>query len=285
MGRGDFWNDRRSAEEVSRQARGLRDVIEPWDGLKSRLDDLLELRELASAEADAATLSEVEAEAAALGRELDQVELQAMLADEDDPKDAILEIHSGAGGTEAADWAGMLMRLYGRWIERRGFESDLMDLQPGDEAGIKSATIEVRGRYAYGYLKAEAGVHRLVRISPFDANKRRHTSFASVFVYPEVDEIPEVELREDDLQIDTYKAGGAGGQHVNKTSSAVRITSAGRVGESSRDRTLRSWVVFRPVTKGRVAAEFSFSSSARPSADAVRSVALVSALAGARPTI
>ncbi len=166
----------------------------------------------------------MEAEAAALGRELDQVELQAMLADEDDPKDAILEIHSGAGGTEAADWAGMLMRLYGRWIERRGFESDLMDLQPGDEAGIKSATIEVRGRYAYGYLKAEAGVHRLVRISPFDANKRRHTSFASVFVYPEVDEIPEVELRDDDLQIDTYKAGGAGGQHVNKTSSAVRIT-------------------------------------------------------------
>ena len=224
MGQGDFWNDRRAAEEVSRQARGLRDAIEPWDGLRSRLDDLLELRELAAAEEDAGTLAEVEAEAATLGGELDRLEFQAMLSDEDDPKDAILEIHPGAGGTEAADWAGMLMRLYGRWIERRGFESDLMDLQPGDEAGVKSVTLEIRGPYAYGHLKAEAGVHRLVRISPFDANKRRHTSFASVFVYPEVDEIPEVELREDDLQIDTYKAGGAGGQHVNKTSSAVRIT-------------------------------------------------------------
>ena len=224
MGRGDFWNDRRQAEEVSRQARELRDLIEPWDGLKARLDDLRELHELAAAEGDADTLSEVQEEAAALAGELDRMEFLSMLSDEDDPKDAILEIHPGAGGTEAADWAAMLMRLYGRWIERRGFESDLMDLQPGDEAGIKSATLEIRGRYAYGYLKAEAGVHRLVRISPFDANKRRHTSFASVFVYPEVDEIPEVELREEDLQIDTYKAGGAGGQHVNKTSSAVRIT-------------------------------------------------------------
>ena len=224
MGRGDFWNDRRQAEEVSRQARELRDLIEPWDGLKARLDDLRELHELAAAEGDADTLSEVQEEAEALAGELDRMEFLSMLSDEDDPKDAILEIHPGAGGTEAADWAAMLMRLYGRWIERRGFESDLMDLQPGDEAGIKSATLEIRGRYAYGYLKAEAGVHRLVRISPFDANKRRHTSFASVFVYPEVDEIPEVELREEDLQIDTYKAGGAGGQHVNKTSSAVRIT-------------------------------------------------------------
>ena len=224
MGKGDFWNDRQRAEAVGREAREARDLIAPWDALQRRLDDQAELHEMASAEADAATLAELEDEAQSIVAELENMEFLATLSDEDDPKDAIIEIHPGAGGTEAADWAEMLMRLYSRWIERRGFESEVMDLQPGDEAGIKSATIEVKGKYAYGYLKSEAGVHRLVRISPFDANKRRHTSFASVFVYPEVEEIPDVVFGDDDLQIDTYKAGGAGGQHVNKTSSAVRIT-------------------------------------------------------------
>ncbi len=224
MGQGGFWNDRGRAETVSREARALRSVIEPFDALQRRLTDLSELYEMSVAEKDEESLSELQLETSEITGELDQMEFHAMLSDEDDSKDAILEIHPGAGGTEATDWAEMLMRLYQRWFERRDFEAEVMDLQPGDEAGIKSVTIEVKGRYAYGYLKAEAGVHRLVRISPFDAQKRRHTSFASVFVYPQVDAMPEVELKEDDLQIDVYKAGGAGGQHVNKTSSAVRMT-------------------------------------------------------------
>ncbi len=147
-----------------------------------------------------------------------------MLSGRDDAKNALLTIHPGAGGTESADWAQMLLRMYMRWIERRGFRKELMDLQPGDEAGIKSATVEVTGKYAYGYLKAEAGVHRLVRLSPFDSQNRRHTSFASVFVYPEIEDAVEIEINESELRVDTYRASGAGGQHVNKTDSAVRIT-------------------------------------------------------------
>ena len=224
MGRADFWVDRQKAESVSREARELREAVKPWQQLRKQLEDLDELHQMAVADDEEAVLEELEDEAASAVKALEELEFRSMMGDEDDPKDAILDIHSGAGGTEAADWAEMLMRMYMRWIERGGYEGRIMDLQPGDEAGIRGATIEVKGRYAYGYLKAEAGVHRLVRISPFDANSRRHTSFASVFVYPEVDEIPNVELRDDDLQVDTYKSGGAGGQHVNKTSSAVRIT-------------------------------------------------------------
>ncbi len=224
MAQSDFWNDRQRAEEVTRRARELRDLTQPWGQLRDRVIDIGELLELSAGEDDAQALKDLEKEIADVTVDLEKLEFFSLLSDEDDPKDAILVIHSGAGGTEAADWAEMLMRMYGRWIERQGFTSEMMDLQPGDEAGIKGATIEVKGSYAYGYLKAEAGVHRLVRISPFDANKRRHTSFASVFVYPDVDKIPDVELKDEDLQIDVYKAGGAGGQHVNKTSSAVRIT-------------------------------------------------------------
>ena len=220
----DFWGDRQKAEGISREVRQMKSRVDPWQGLREQLDDLQELHGLASGEDDPAALQELEVEAATLVEGLEGLEFRSMLDDEDDDKHAILDIHSGAGGTEAADWAEMLMRMYTRWMERHGFEGRVMDLQPGDEAGIRGVTIEVTGEYAYGYLKAEAGVHRLVRISPFDANKRRHTSFASVYVYPEVDEIPNVDLRDEDLQIDTYKSGGAGGQHVNKTSSAVRIT-------------------------------------------------------------
>jgi len=155
---------------------------------------------------------------------LDQFELTTLLSDRDDIRCAILTVHPGAGGTESQDWAEMLWRMYQRWIERRGFTSDVIDFQTGDEAGIKSAAVEITGEYAYGFLKKESGVHRLVRISPYDANKRRHTSFASVFVYPEVEDDVEVEINENDLRVDTYRASGAGGQHVNKTSSAVRIT-------------------------------------------------------------
>ena len=172
----------------------------------------------AEAAAEAATkLTEIEAA-------LDRLELQRKLGGEHDAGNAIVTLHPGAGGTEAQDWAEMLLRMYTRWTERHGFKADLVDLQPGEGAGIKSATITVEGPYAYGYLKAEAGIHRLVRISPFDSNARRHTSFASVFVYPEIDDEVEVEIDEADLRVDTYRSSGAGGQHVNKTDSAVRLT-------------------------------------------------------------
>ena len=169
-------------------------------------------------------LPEVESMIYDLNKKLDKIELQAMLSSEDDPKNAILTIHPGAGGTESQDWAEMLLRMYMRWIERSSMEAKIINLINGDEAGIKDVSIEIKGIYAYGYLKAEAGIHRLVRISPFDANHRRHTSFASVFVYPEIDEDIEVDINPDDLRIDTYRASGAGGQHVNKTDSAIRIT-------------------------------------------------------------
>lgn len=175
-------------------------------------------------EDDQSFQAELESNLSSFRKELEEFELQTLLSSEDDSKSAILTIHSGAGGTEACDWAAMLLRMYLRWIERRSFSYQMMDLLPGEEAGVKSAVVEVKGEYAYGYLKAESGVHRLVRISPFDANKRRHTSFASVFVYPEIEDNIQVEIKEEDLRIDTYRSSGAGGQHVNKVSSAVRIT-------------------------------------------------------------
>lgn len=167
---------------------------------------------------------EVERSVNAISARLDKLEFEAMLSGPDDHRDAIVTIHPGAGGTESQDWADMLFRMYNRWAERQGFTVDLMDHQPGDEAGLKSAVMEVKGDYAYGYLKAESGVHRLVRISPFDANSRRHTSFASLHVYPVIEDGAEIEIRDEDIRIDTYRASGAGGQHVNKTSSAIRIT-------------------------------------------------------------
>jgi len=169
-------------------------------------------------------LKEIEQDIRAISVSIEEIELRHLLSEELDRNNAIISIHPGAGGIESQDWAQMLMRMYLRWAERHGFETQVVDTQPGDEAGIKSATITVMGPYAYGYLKAEAGVHRLVRISPFDANKRRHTSFSAVFVYPEVEEDIDVEIQYDDIRIDTYRASGAGGQHVNKTSSAIRIT-------------------------------------------------------------
>jgi peptide chain release factor 2 len=224
MAGSEFWRDRQRAEKISKEVRLLENSIASWETLKRQFDDLNELLLMAEEEGDQATLSELETEAARLAVEVDGLEFRTMLSDADDPKDAILVIHSGAGGIDAADWAEMLMRMYTRWAERSHFTCEVMDIAPGEEAGIKGATVEIKGDYAYGYLKAEAGVHRLVRISPFDANSRRHTSFASVFVYPEVDDRIEVELKDEELQIDVYRSGGAGGQHVNKTSSAVRVT-------------------------------------------------------------
>ena len=220
----DFWNNRKQAEQTSRQVRMLKDSIVSWEALQTQLQDLLELHELANEENDADTLVEIEADSGRLALAVESLEFRTMLDGDDDAKNAILVIHSGAGGTEAADWAEMLMRMYTRWTERNDMQSSVMDMQPGEEAGVKGVTIEIKGNFAYGYLKAEAGVHRLVRISPFDSSSRRHTSFASVFVYPEVDDDIEVDIKDEELKVEVYRAGGAGGQHVNKTSSAVRVT-------------------------------------------------------------
>ena len=219
-----FWDNRRQAESVGKAARVLKDVIAAWETLDRLVEDLGELQQIALEEGDVDALAEVESEVENAIEGIAELEFRTMLDGEDDSRNAILVIHSGAGGTDAADWAEMLMRLYTRWTERSGMEAVIMDLQQGEEAGIKGVTITVKGDYAYGYLKAEAGVHRLVRLSPFDTGSRRHTSFASVFVYPEIDDDIEVDLKDDDLKVETYRSGGAGGQHVNKTSSAVRVT-------------------------------------------------------------
>ncbi len=206
------------------QLRAAKNEVDGWASLRQKLRDLTDLVELARAEQDE-DFEQQQADALrALRGELERYELQTYLNGERDHSNAILSIHSGAGGTESQDWAYMLHRMYLRWMDRSGFEARVLDFQEGEEAGIKDSTIEVRGPLAYGYLRSEVGVHRLVRISPFDFNQRRHTSFASVFVYPEVEELGEVEVRTEDLRIDTYRASGAGGQHVNKTDSAVRIT-------------------------------------------------------------
>jgi len=220
----DFWNDRDRAQEIMREITIRKNSVERWQALQQKATYIEDIVALSEAEGDQQFLAEVNSEIETLSKEIEKLEFETMLNDPDDHLNAILTIHPGAGGTESQDWAQMLMRMYLRWIERKGFASDLLDLQSGDEAGIKSVTIEVKGEYAYGYLKAEIGVHRLVRISPFDANRRRHTSFASVFVYPEVDNDIEIVVNPSELRIDTFRASGAGGQHVNKTSSAVRIT-------------------------------------------------------------
>jgi peptide chain release factor 2 len=218
-----IWNDAEKAREVIAEANAVKAWTEPWGRLTAKVDDLTELGELLAADEDPELAAEWELEVQALGAGLDDLELRRMLQGPDDQRDALVTIHPGAGGTESQDWAEMLLRMYTRWAERRGFDVELLDQQEGEEAGIKSATLEIRGEYAYGYLRAERGVHRLVRISPFDSQARRHTSFASVFVYPVVDDTIEIEVREEDIEMDVYRASGAGGQHVNKTSSAVRL--------------------------------------------------------------
>ncbi len=207
-----------------REISELRKWSERWEELSQRAEDVALLKNLAEEENDAHAAEEAADSLAGLKKELDDFEFQTVLSGEDDAKNAILAIHSGAGGTESQDWAEMLLRMYNRWAERKGYSCETIDFLGGEEAGIKSAALEITGSYAYGYLKGESGVHRLVRISPFDANKRRHTSFASVFVYPEIEDNITVEINDDDLRMETFRASGAGGQHVNKVSSAVRIT-------------------------------------------------------------
>ena len=220
----DFWDHQEKAREAIDEVNGHKSWVNGWEELSARLSDLEELKALSDEEGDEETLVEVHGELSSLLTDLENLELKHMLGDREDRSNAILTIHPGAGGTEAQDWAQMLMRMYSRWSERKGFKTDTLDLMPGETAGIKSATLEIDGEYAFGYLKAEIGVHRLVRISPFDSNNRRHTSFASVFVYPETSGDIEVDIKPEDLRVDTYRAGGAGGQHVNKTDSAVRMT-------------------------------------------------------------
>jgi len=207
-----------------REISDHKECVKVYRDLERKYSDIEVLLELANDENDAETFNDAQKELETFAVRIEEVEFESMLGGNDDPKNALLTIHPGAGGTESQDWAQMLMRMYLRWIEVKGYEHDVLDLQSGDEAGIKGVTIEVTGKYAYGYLKAEAGVHRLVRISPFDSNSRRHTSFASVFVYPEIDDDIEINIDPNEIRVDTYRASGAGGQHVNKTSSAVRIT-------------------------------------------------------------
>jgi peptide chain release factor 2 len=223
MSEPSFWNDQEKARVTIAQANELKRWTEPWSALDAKANDLLELHEILVDDPDPGMVAEWEAEVTRLGRELAELELRNMLQGPDDHRDAILTIHPGAGGTESQDWAEMLLRMYVRWAERKGYAVELLDRLEGEEAGIKSATLNIRGEYAYGYLRAERGVHRLVRISPFDSQARRHTSFASVFVYPDVDDSIEIEIRPEDVEMDVYRASGAGGQHINKTSSAVRL--------------------------------------------------------------
>jgi peptide chain release factor 2 len=226
MADGALWADAARARQTVSEVKALKGWLEPYHALRKRVDEGRELTELLEADShiDLAMQRSLETEADEIAARLESLEMQNMLQGPDDMRDALLTIHPGAGGTESQDWAEMLVRMYTRWAERHGFAVEVLDLLPGEEAGIKSAEIEIRGRYAYGLLKAEKGVHRLVRISPFDSQSRRHTSFASVFVYPVVDDEIEIEIKDDDLRVDVFRASGKGGQHVNKTSSAVRIT-------------------------------------------------------------
>ncbi len=211
-------------KELRKKKSRLEAQLLPFEQIEAKMQYLEEAADLVSEEGGEVFLAEVKEGLSSAAAQIRELELKHLLSGELDPLHAIVTIHPGAGGTESQDWAQMLLRMYLRWAERKGFETRMMDLQPGDEAGIKSATFTVSGLYAYGYLKKEAGIHRLVRISPFDASKRRHTSFTAVLVSPEIEDEVEVEIREEDLKVDTFRASGAGGQHVNKTSSAVRMT-------------------------------------------------------------
>lgn len=220
----DLWNDPAKAQALLKERNGLENLIGNYLLLDQSFKDNMELVEMGEAEGDASIVNEAEAELAKIAEKLRRLELESLLSGEADANDCFIEIHPGAGGTESHDWAGMLLRMYMRWAEKAGFKVELIDELAGEEAGIKSATVRVSGYNAYGWAKTESGVHRLVRISPFDSNARRHTSFASAWVYPVIDDTIEVEINEKDLRIDTYRASGAGGQHVNKTDSAIRIT-------------------------------------------------------------
>lgn len=225
MTQADFWDSRESSQAVVNDVQSLKNVLEPFAAMEAQLEDFVVLAELAELEGeDSALYKEAALTWPELSAKLENLELLSFLSGKMDKNNAIMTIHAGAGGTESCDWCGILFRMYTRWMDSKKFSYEIADMQPGDEAGTKYVTMTVSGEFAYGYLKAEKGVHRMVRISPFDANRRRHTSFASVDVLPEVDDDINIEISDGDLRVDTFRASGAGGQHVNRTDSAVRLT-------------------------------------------------------------
>lgn len=224
MSKADFWDDQEHANILSKELSDLKKEIGMWSDLKNDLDTYAEMWNEYSEEGNEEEIKEIENEINLAFKRFDELETISIMSDKEDKLNVYLQINSGAGGTESCDWASMLLRMYLRWAEKNGYKTELIDQLNGDEAGIKNVTVLIKGEYAYGYLKSEIGVHRLVRISPFDSNSRRHTSFASVFIYPEVDDDINIEIEDKDLRIDRFRASGAGGQHVNTTDSAIRIT-------------------------------------------------------------
>ncbi|MFC2460414.1 MAG: PCRF domain-containing protein, partial [Selenomonas noxia] len=224
MGEPSFWDDAAAAQKLNQELADLKGGVDTYRDLMAKYEDAETLYEMGIEENDASMEADIRAELTLISEGLETLQLEVLLSGEYDANDAILTLHAGAGGTEAQDWTQMLLRMYGRWAERHGFTVDTADLQPGDEAGVKSATLFIKGHNAYGFLKSEKGVHRLVRISPFDSQARRHTSFSACDVMPEIDDAVEVPINMDDVRVDYFRASGAGGQHINKTSSAVRMT-------------------------------------------------------------
>ena len=224
MGEPSFWDDAAAAQKLNQELAALKGGVDTYKGLMAKYEDAETLYEMGIEEGDTSMEDDIRAELDLIAEGLETLQLEVLLSGDYDANDAILTLHAGAGGTEAQDWTQMLLRMYGRWAERHGFTVETADLQPGDEAGVKSATLFIKGHNAYGFLKSEKGVHRLVRISPFDSQARRHTSFSACDVMPEIDDAVEVPINMDDVRVDYYRASGAGGQHINKTSSAVRMT-------------------------------------------------------------
>jgi peptide chain release factor 2 len=219
----DFWSDNRKAQAQMQQINALREEVTTWENIAAQLNDLLGLAQLLEEEPDEEMQAEVAQSVTDIEQEIEKLQFALMLSGEHDERNALISIHAGSGGIDAQDWAAMLLRMYLRWAERHKFRTEIYDYMEGEEAGIKSATVEITGRYAYGYLRSEVGTHRLIRLSPFDAAHRRHTSFAKVEVMPDIDDTIEITIRPEDIEVDTYRSTGAGGQHVNKTDSAVRM--------------------------------------------------------------